>query len=77
MVGVTASQPNRNPEALESATMIKQIVCDCGWTARGTEDELVEAAQAHGREAHDMVPTREQVLAVATPVAENNDDGED
>jgi hypothetical protein len=28
----------------------------------------VEAAQAHGREVHDMVPTREQVLAVATPV---------
>jgi predicted small metal-binding protein len=77
MVGVTASQPNRNPEALESATMIKQIVCDCGWTARGTEDELVEAAQVHGREAHDMVPTREQVLAVATPASENDYDGED
>lgn len=56
--------------------MIKQIVCDCGWTARGSEDELVAAAQARGREAHDMVPTREQVLAVATPVREN-DDGED
>jgi predicted small metal-binding protein len=54
--------------------MIKQIVCDCGWTVRGTEDELVAAAQAHGREAHDMVPTREQVLAVAAPVSE--DDGE-
>ena len=53
--------------------MIKQIVCDCGWTARGTEDELVEAAQAHGREAHDMVPTREQVLAVATPLSEDGD----
>lgn len=75
MVVGTESQPIRNPEALESATMIKQIVCDCGWTARGSEDELVAAAQAHGREAHDMVPTREQVLAVATPVREN-DDGE-
>ena len=48
--------------------MIKQIVCDCGWSARGTEAELVAAAQAHGREAHAMVPNREQVLAVATPV---------
>jgi predicted small metal-binding protein len=74
MVGAATSQPDRNPEALESATMIKQIVCDCGWTARGTEDELVAAARAHGREAHDMVPTREQVLAVATPIAD--DDGE-
>ena len=54
--------------------MIKQIVCDCGWTVRGTEDELVAAAQAHGRDAHDLVPTREQVLAVATPVPD--DDGE-
>jgi hypothetical protein len=29
---------------------------------------LVAAAQQHGREAHDMVPAPEQVLAVATPV---------
>jgi predicted small metal-binding protein len=68
MAGLGGSQPIRNREALESAAMIKQIVCDCGWSARGTEAELVAAAQAHGREAHDMVPTREQVLAVATPV---------
>jgi predicted small metal-binding protein len=56
--------------------MIKQIVCDCGWSARGTEDELVAAAQAHGREAHDTVPTREQVLAVATPLSEHENDEE-
>jgi hypothetical protein len=31
---------------------------------------LVAAAQEHGRVAHDLEPTREQVLAVATPVAE-------
>jgi predicted small metal-binding protein len=57
--------------------MIKQIVCDCGWSFRGTEDELVAAAQAHGREAHDMVPTREQALAVATPVADDDNEQED
>ena len=51
--------------------MLKQIVCDCGWTTRGTEDELVAAAQEHGRVAHDLIPTREQVLAVATPVAQD------
>jgi hypothetical protein len=28
----------------------------------------VAAAQQHGAEAHDMVPTPEQVLAAATPV---------
>jgi predicted small metal-binding protein len=56
--------------------MIKQIVCDCGWTARGTEDELVDAAQAHGRDAHGLVPTREQVLAVATPVSNGENEEE-
>jgi predicted small metal-binding protein len=57
--------------------MIKQIVCDCGWSARGTEDDLVAAAQAHGREAHGLAPTREQVLAVATPVTDDNGPEED
>jgi predicted small metal-binding protein len=51
--------------------MQKEIVCDCGWTARGTEDEIVAAAQQHGREVHDLMPTREQVLARAKPVAED------
>jgi hypothetical protein len=50
--------------------MLKQIVCDCGWSARGTDEELIEVAQRHGREAHNMVPTPEQVLAVAVPVQE-------
>jgi predicted small metal-binding protein len=50
--------------------MIKQMLCDCGWSVRGTEDEVVAAAQRHGREAHGMTPTREQVLAVATPVTD-------
>ena len=36
--------------------MEKEIVCDCGWRVRGSEDELVAAAQEHGRTAHDMVP---------------------
>lgn len=49
--------------------MIKQIVCDCGWTASGTEQELIAATQGHGRDAHGLIPTPEQVLAIATPVA--------
>jgi predicted small metal-binding protein len=52
--------------------MLKKIVCDCGWTATGTDEELIAAAQEHGREAHDLVPTAEQVLAVAKPVAEDD-----
>jgi predicted small metal-binding protein len=47
--------------------MEKEISCDCGWRARGTEDELVAAAQQHGQDVHDMIPTREQVLATARP----------
>ena len=53
--------------------MLKRIVCDCGWSATGTDEDLIAAAQQHGREAHDMVPTPEQVLAVATPVADGDD----
>ena len=46
--------------------MAKVIMCDCGFTIRGaTDDELVNNAQAHGREIHDMDLTREQVLSLA------------
>jgi hypothetical protein len=48
--------------------MLKRIVCDSGWSATGTDEELIAAAQRQGREAHDLVPTPEQVLAVAVPV---------
>jgi len=43
------------------------VSCDCGYEARGAEDELVPAVQRHGREAHNMDVTREQVLAMARP----------
>lgn len=57
--------------------MTKQILCDCGWSVRGTDEELVVAAQQHGREAHGMTPTAEQVLAVAIPVTgTGTDDGQ-
>jgi hypothetical protein len=55
--------------------MTKEILCDCGWSVRGTDEELVAAAQQHGREAHDMMPTAEQVLAVARPVTDPEADG--
>jgi predicted small metal-binding protein len=43
------------------------VSCDCGFEARGREDELVPTVQHHGREAHNMDVTREQVLAMARP----------
>jgi predicted small metal-binding protein len=47
----------------------KELVvrCDCGFEARGTEQQLVPVVQKHGREAHNMKVTREQVLAMAKP----------
>ena len=41
--------------------------CDCGWTARGPEDELVPQIQEHALEAHDLEITPEQALAQARP----------
>lgn len=48
--------------------MTKVIKCDCGFVVRGqTDDELVEAATVHAKEAHDMELTAEQILAMAEP----------
>ena len=44
------------------------VVCECGWTCRGSEDSVVAACTEHAREEHGMELTREQVLAVAKPV---------
>lgn len=43
------------------------VRCDCGFEARGSEEELVPSVQKHGQEAHNMDVTREQVLAMARP----------
>ena len=43
------------------------VRCDCGFEARGSEEDLVPSVQKHGREAHNMQVTREQVLAMAHP----------
>jgi predicted small metal-binding protein len=44
------------------------VRCDCGFEARGTEAKLVPAVQRHGREAHNMKVSRDEVLAMARPV---------
>jgi predicted small metal-binding protein len=43
------------------------VRCDCGFEARGTEAKLIPIVQRHGREAHGMEVTREEVLAMAKP----------
>jgi predicted small metal-binding protein len=47
--------------------MLKQVTCECGWSAKGTEDELVGMIQKHGREVHGLDVTREQAVAQMQP----------
>ena len=47
---------------------MKEATCQCGWQTRGTEDEVVAAVQEHGRTAHGIETTREEVLAIAKDV---------
>jgi predicted small metal-binding protein len=44
------------------------VRCECGFLARGTDDEVVAAIQDHALNAHNMKATREQVLARAERV---------
>jgi predicted small metal-binding protein len=45
-----------------------RLRCACGWETTGaTEEELVSAATEHGRRVHNMVPTRDEVLAMIVP----------
>jgi predicted small metal-binding protein len=45
------------------------VECECGWTCRGGEDDIVAACTEHARDEHDGIElTREQVFAVAKPV---------
>jgi hypothetical protein len=45
-----------------------EITCDCGWTLRGSEDEVVEATIAHGQTVHQIELSREQARLAARPV---------
>ena len=42
-----------------------RVRCACGWETSGPEDTVVESTQEHGRRAHNMLATREQILAMA------------
>jgi predicted small metal-binding protein len=45
------------------------VRCVCGWESTGGTDEVVAATTEHGRRVHNMVATREQVLAMAVDPA--------
>jgi arylformamidase len=46
------------------AATLMRLRCACGWETIGTESELIAATQDHGRRLHNMVPTRDEVLAM-------------
>jgi predicted small metal-binding protein len=48
--------------------MLMEVTCRCGWTVRGTEDDVI--AQAHGRETHGIETTADEVRAIWRPVSE-------
>jgi predicted small metal-binding protein len=48
----------------------KIILCPCGFTLHGSDDdEVVAAAQAHAREIHEQRLSREQALGMARPAS--------
>jgi predicted small metal-binding protein len=46
-----------------------QVTCQCGWRTAGARETVVEAVQAHGREAHNVELTEAQVMAQAVPAS--------
>jgi hypothetical protein len=52
----------------------RRLRCACGWEATGRFDELVVAAQEHGRRIHNMVPTTEEVEAMLLPIGASGSD---
>lgn len=56
----------------ERGSRVLLVRCACGWEISGPEDVVVEGTQEHGRRAHNMVATREQVLAMAEAQAEGH-----
>ncbi len=47
---------------------LKIVTCDCGFEAVGTDDDLAEIMQAHELDTHGREVSREEVLALASPI---------
>jgi predicted small metal-binding protein len=50
------------------------VRCACGWQASGSEEEVVLATVEHGRRRHNMVPSRDEVLAMVVGPGESPGD---
>jgi predicted small metal-binding protein len=42
-----------------------QVTCACGWRTKGTKQDVVAAVREHGRSAHGVDLTDDQILAQA------------
>lgn len=44
-----------------------RVVCACGWEVQGSDDDVIEQTQQHGKDLHNMDVTPEQVRAMSVP----------
>ena len=58
---------------MERAARTLLVRCACGWEMRGSEEEVVAATEEHGRRLHNMIPTRDEVLAMVVDPGEEAD----
>jgi uncharacterized protein DUF1059 len=62
-----ASRTGRRGRALSWARrkgMLVEVTCRCGWRCRGTEEEVIGQVRAHGRSAHGIETTADEVRAI-------------
>jgi predicted small metal-binding protein len=50
------------------------VRCVCGWETTGREDAVIQETVDHGLRLHNMVPTRDDVLAMAVTRADDIDE---
>jgi len=46
-----------------------QVTCPCGWRARGTKDEVIQAVREHALREHETAITEQQAAERATPIS--------
>ena len=74
MTAGTAASRTAGPGAIllrEEEPMLVEVTCRCGWTCRGTEDDVIALVQAHGRETHGIETTADEVRAIWRRIPED------
>jgi predicted small metal-binding protein len=56
-------------------SMLMEVTCRCGWQCRGTENEVIDQVQAHGRSAHGVETTSDEIKAIWRPVEDGTVSG--